>query len=242
MLLSELGRRIRAQREKRGLRQQDIASALQLSPQAVSKWERGENAPDVVILAPLARLLGVSTDYLLGATAEARDTFEATVFVSDIHGAYEKSLGLPPRDFAVWINGLLHQMTEAVLRYDGVPVKYAGDALLAFFSGTRHAARAVEAAALARRIVSGNLRAGLSAGMIYLGSVGHPDYARPDILGETVNLAFLTKDWADANAGSGMAATVSVIEQGPEGLKTGKTDQVNFKGIARPVRLHEILV
>jgi class 3 adenylate cyclase len=240
MQLKDLGDRIRSQREKQGLRQQDIASALQLSPQAVSKWERGENAPDLALLVPLARLLGVSTDYLLGATAEGKDTFEATVFVSDIHGAYEKSLGLPPRDFAVWINGLLNQMTEAVLRFDAVPVKYAGDALLAFFSGARHAERAVEAALATHRIVSEGLRVGLSSGTIYLGSVGHPHYARPDILGETVNLAFLTKDWADANTKSGMAATASVIEQCGEGLKTGKAARVNFKGIARPVELREI--
>ena len=42
MLLSELGNRIRSQRERLGLKQQDIANALQISPQAVSKWERGK--------------------------------------------------------------------------------------------------------------------------------------------------------------------------------------------------------
>ncbi|MFC1735863.1 helix-turn-helix domain-containing protein, partial [Candidatus Hydrogenedentota bacterium] len=57
MLLEELGNRIRSQRKKRGLKQRDVANALQISPQAVSKWERGENAPDVGMLSSLARLL-----------------------------------------------------------------------------------------------------------------------------------------------------------------------------------------
>ena len=65
LLIDGLGDRIRRQREKRGIKQQDIAHALQVSPQAVSKWERGENAPDISLLGPLARLLGVSTDWLL---------------------------------------------------------------------------------------------------------------------------------------------------------------------------------
>ena len=66
MLLGELGQRIRTQRERLGLKQHDIANALQVSPQAVSKWERGENAPDIAVLGELCTLLGVTTDWLLG--------------------------------------------------------------------------------------------------------------------------------------------------------------------------------
>ncbi|NCQ28719.1 MAG: helix-turn-helix transcriptional regulator, partial [Armatimonadetes bacterium] len=42
MILNELAGRLRQQREKLGLKQLDVANALQVSPQAVSKWERGE--------------------------------------------------------------------------------------------------------------------------------------------------------------------------------------------------------
>jgi transcriptional regulator with XRE-family HTH domain len=98
--LKLLGDRIRARREKRGLKQLDVANALDISPQAVSKWERGENAPDVATLAPLARLLGVSVDWLLEADPP-RDTFEAVVLVSGIRGAHAKALGITPREFAL---------------------------------------------------------------------------------------------------------------------------------------------
>jgi len=92
MLLEDLGNRIRSQRERLGLKQHDVAHALQVSPQAVSKWERGENAPDIAILGALAKLLGVSTDWLLDTYGEGLDVFEATVFASSVTGAYEKSL------------------------------------------------------------------------------------------------------------------------------------------------------
>jgi transcriptional regulator with XRE-family HTH domain len=56
MQLSELGQRIRTQRQRLRLKQHDIAHALQVSPQAGSKWERGENGPDLAILGNLATL------------------------------------------------------------------------------------------------------------------------------------------------------------------------------------------
>ena len=78
MNIQELGQRIRDRREKCRLRQTDVAAALQVSPPAVSKWERGENAPDISLLPGLGKLLGVSVDWLLGSYTEDRDVFEAT--------------------------------------------------------------------------------------------------------------------------------------------------------------------
>lgn len=240
MLLEELGRRIRAQRERLGLKQNDIANALQVSPQAVSKWERGENGPDIATLAPLCRLLGVSTDWLLDAHGESRDVFDATVFASTVIGAYEKSLHTHAREFAAWANGFQLQLTEAVLRYDGVPIKYMGDAFLCFFSGIDHQRRAAGAATLALRINSEKLVIGLSSGEIYLGAMGHPDYAHPDITGETVNIAFLTRNWAETNLKTGIAATVSVVEHLGAAFRIERTTAINFQGIENPIRISEI--
>ncbi|MBF0170604.1 MAG: helix-turn-helix domain-containing protein [Nitrospinae bacterium] len=189
-LLEHLGKRIRGRREARGLKQADIARALQVSAQAVSKWERGENAPDIAQLAPLARLLDLSLDRLLGATDEEREVFEATVFVSGTSGYALKAQAMPPRDLAAWVNALFYRLTETALRSDGVPVKQTGDGLLCFFSGPRHRERAIEAA---RRSVTGGeetVAVALTTGQIYLGALGHPDYARPDIIGDPVNVAF----------------------------------------------------
>ena len=77
MDVAQVGNRIRQRREQVGLRQRDIADALQLSAQAVSKWERGENAPDIGLLPDLARLLGITTDWLLAGFDDQPDLLKA---------------------------------------------------------------------------------------------------------------------------------------------------------------------
>ena len=41
-------------RQEKGLTQEQLAGALGVSPQAVSKWETGASAPDLAMLAALA--------------------------------------------------------------------------------------------------------------------------------------------------------------------------------------------
>jgi class 3 adenylate cyclase len=77
MNVVEVGERIRQRREQVGLRQRDLADALQLSAQAVSKWERGQNAPDIGVLPDLAHLLGISTDWLLAGFDDEPDLLKA---------------------------------------------------------------------------------------------------------------------------------------------------------------------
>ena len=241
MLLAELGQRIRSQRERLGLKQIDIAHALQVSPQAVSKWERGENGPDLTILGTLAQLLGVSTDWLLGAYHEDLEVFTATVLTSTVVGAYDTSRQMTARDFATWANGQFLQLTELTLRHDGVPISYMGEAFLCFFSGVGHQQRAIRTAWLAQSTMSERLSIGLSAGEIYLGAMGHPDYARPDIVGEVVNVAFLARDWAETHTRSGIAATVSVMDRlDDRGAYQWRTSEVAFKGMTETICLCEL--
>jgi hypothetical protein len=75
---------------------------------------------------------------------------------------------------------------------------------------------------------------------VYLGVVGHPDYARPDIMGEVVNIAFLTMQWAETSAKSGVGATAAVAEQAGETVQTGASEVVTFRDIASQVRVYEI--
>ena len=56
MNLDDLAERIRAQREKRGLRQNDLASALQVSLRAGSKWERAEAISFDPVFPPISNL------------------------------------------------------------------------------------------------------------------------------------------------------------------------------------------
>ena len=60
------GQRFLRLRKEKGLTQDDIALKVNISPQAVSKWENGISMPDISILGDLADILGVSLDELLG--------------------------------------------------------------------------------------------------------------------------------------------------------------------------------
>lgn len=61
------GGRLSVCRQNRNMTQEELAYRLGITAQALSKWERGVSLPDLSMLADLARLLEVSTDYLLGA-------------------------------------------------------------------------------------------------------------------------------------------------------------------------------
>ena len=57
-------------RNKDGLSQMELAERLGVSRQAVSRWESGDTTPSVDKLKTLARIYGVSLDWLLGDTAD----------------------------------------------------------------------------------------------------------------------------------------------------------------------------
>ena len=59
-------------RKAKGMSQNDLARALLLSPQSVSKWERGASVPDIENLCLISEFLGVSIDALLGSSAERK--------------------------------------------------------------------------------------------------------------------------------------------------------------------------
>ena len=52
-------------RQASGMTQAELAAKLNYSDKAVSKWERGESLPDVVVLAQIADLFQVSMDWLV---------------------------------------------------------------------------------------------------------------------------------------------------------------------------------
>lgn len=73
-----LGRRIARLRLAKTATQERLAKELNVSPQAVSKWENDINYPDISLLPDLARFLGVSVDELLsGASASAQESSAA---------------------------------------------------------------------------------------------------------------------------------------------------------------------
>lgn len=75
-----IGKRIQALRKERGMTQKQLADAVGVTPQAVSKWETDESCPDITALPLLAGTLGVSVDTLLsGAESASGPVLEGVV-------------------------------------------------------------------------------------------------------------------------------------------------------------------
>ena len=60
-----IGESIKHYRLQKQMTQEKLAAELNISFQAISKWERNESLPDVTIVARLAEILNVTCDALL---------------------------------------------------------------------------------------------------------------------------------------------------------------------------------
>ncbi len=68
-----IGSNIKRLRGEKGVTQEQLAEAMNVTCAAVSKWERGETYPDITALQPLAYYFGVSLDELMGYDKEKVD-------------------------------------------------------------------------------------------------------------------------------------------------------------------------
>ena len=70
-----LSENLRKYRILKNLTQEDVANHLGITPQSVSKWERGESYPDITLLPALANIFETSIDLLMGMdTIRAEET------------------------------------------------------------------------------------------------------------------------------------------------------------------------
>jgi len=65
-----VGRQIASGRKAKGLSQEQFAVLLNISPQAVGKWERSESLPDIFMLGKIGEIIGTTDiNYFLGKAA-----------------------------------------------------------------------------------------------------------------------------------------------------------------------------
>lgn len=87
--MNSFGQRLKALRKEIGVSQAFLAEQIGISVQSVSNWECDNTLPDISQIVPLASLLSVSTDYLLGVgTNESRDKAELNAEVDRIWATY----------------------------------------------------------------------------------------------------------------------------------------------------------
>lgn len=69
----KIGEKIKELRKSQDVTQEKLADYLNISYQAVSKWENGLALPDITLIPALSGFFGVSSDYLLGIDTEQSD-------------------------------------------------------------------------------------------------------------------------------------------------------------------------
>lgn len=84
-----IGDVIRKYRKHSGMTQEEMANRLGVTTPAVNKWENNNTLPDVALLAPIARLLGITTDELLSFKDELTAE-EINQFLSQMQKDLEK--------------------------------------------------------------------------------------------------------------------------------------------------------
>lgn len=90
----EIGSNLKKMRSEKGLSQKELADALNVSPQAVSRWENDEVEPDISTLNKLSEIFNVSVDELINGVKEKKDLAEPTVVINI--ESKEKQVGKMP--------------------------------------------------------------------------------------------------------------------------------------------------
>ena len=67
-----IAKNIQKLRQEKGMTQAELAEKLNYSDKSVSKWERGESLPDIVVLKSVADLFEVTLDYLVEEEHDGR--------------------------------------------------------------------------------------------------------------------------------------------------------------------------
>ena len=76
------GATIKALRENKGLTQNELAAMLGVSDKAVSKWETAKGLPDITLIEPLAKALGVSVMELMSGDTVTNKNISANILRS----------------------------------------------------------------------------------------------------------------------------------------------------------------
>lgn len=101
----QLGQVIRKHRKSKCMTQEEMAGRLGVTAPAVNKWENGVSMPDITLLAPIARLLGITTDILLSFCDELTAE-EIEALVCEVDSMLKEK---PYNEVFLWVKKKLEQ-------------------------------------------------------------------------------------------------------------------------------------
>ena len=122
-----LGNNLKRLRQREGVTQEQLAEALGLTPQAVSRWENGTSLPDITLLPVLANYFNVTIDELMGVDICRRqaqlDEILAHNDLLNREGRVEESVAYLREKVRLFPNSaeLLYQLIVALYKTTCVP-------------------------------------------------------------------------------------------------------------------------
>lgn len=106
----QLGAKIRELRRRDGRTQENLAEALGVTPQAVSRWEQGGSYPDMEIIPAAANYFGITIDELFGYHNDRERKIEE---ILDRVGAF----GIKSRGDDLWVDECVQILREGLAEF-----------------------------------------------------------------------------------------------------------------------------
>lgn len=125
----KIGEVIRKYRIKKNMTQEEIANYIGVTTPAVNKWENGISHPDIMLLAPIARLLDINLDTLLSfekelsteevnyIILEMNDKFKNQTFEEVFQWAKKKINQYPNCEQLIWQIALILDSKSLMSKY-----------------------------------------------------------------------------------------------------------------------------
>ena len=182
---------------------------------------------------------------------------ELTVLFADLRNSTGIGAKLPPAEFVRLLNEVMETMTDVLFAHDGMLDKFTGDGLVAVFGAPLpqpdHASRACRAAlAMVGELAPVQARwarpdlppvdigIGINTGRMIIGNMGSKERFTYTVIGDEANLGArleaANKDFATRILIS--EATWRLVQ---DEIAARELDTVIFRGMARPVRVFEVL-
>lgn len=180
-----------------------------------------------------------------------------TVFFSDIRGFTTISEGLSPESLVNLLNEYLTEMTNIILKYNGVVDKYMGDAIMAFWNAPLNQPRHAEIACMASLDMERRLKElqkkwkskgvpnieigiGLNTGPAVVGNMGSYDRFDYTAMGDAVNLGSRLEG-INKQYGTRIIISETTKSKLPKKYIVRKLDKVRVKGKKEPITIYELV-
>lgn len=102
-------------REEKGLSQQKLADMLNISQQAIFKYEKTANEPDISTLIKLSEIFDVTVDYLIGnSDTRERNTKRNPVMLTEQETTHIKMWRSLPNDIQNNLDNLISSIKSTI--------------------------------------------------------------------------------------------------------------------------------